>query len=111
MRDLSDLNITDASRGAAFTVNVVPKASKREIVGIQPDGTIKIRLMAEPVDNQENEALIDFLAEFLKCDAQDIEIVAGLQTRKKLISVVNVTAAEVDRLFKESSPEGFIDED
>jgi len=111
MRDLSDLNITDASRGAAFTVNVVPKASKQEIVGIQPDGTIKIRLMAEPVDNQENEALIDFLAEFLKCSVDDIEIVAGHTTRKKLVSVINVAAADVDKLFKANAPEGFIEED
>jgi uncharacterized protein (TIGR00251 family) len=104
MRDLKDLNITDASRGAAFAVKIVPKATKTEIVGIQEDGTIKIRLMAPPVEGQANEELIAFLADFLKVSPQDIEIVAGHDSRKKLISVLNVRAQDVERLLKASAP-------
>lgn len=111
MRDLGDLNITDASRGAAFTVKTVPKASKAEIVGIQEDGTIKIRLMADPLANEENEELVDFLSEFLNCDPKDIEIVGGHTTRKKLISVINIDADDVNRLFKAEAPDELLPDD
>ena len=111
MRDLKNLNITDASRGAAFTVKIVPKANKTEIVGIQEDGTIKIRLMSPPVEGQANEELIKFLAEFLKVTAKDVEIVAGLDGRRKLVSVLNVNADDVDRLVKSKAGDVVADDD
>jgi uncharacterized protein (TIGR00251 family) len=112
MRDLKNLNITDASRGAAFTVKIVPKANRTEIVGIQEDGTIKIRLMSPPVEGQANEELVNFLAEFLNVTPKDIEIVAGLDGRRKLVSVLNVKAEDVDRLVKAQAGEDIVgDED
>lgn len=112
MRDLKNLNITDASRGAAFTVKIVPKANKTEIVGVQEDGTIKIRLMSPPVEGQANEELIKFLAEFFNVHKTDIEIVAGLDSRKKLVSVINVRAEDVDRLVKAKTGDAIVgDED
>jgi hypothetical protein len=112
MRDLNNLNVTDASKGAAFTVKIVPKANKTEIVGIQEDGTIKIRLMAPPVEGQANEELISFLAEFLHVSRNDVEIVAGLEGRRKLVSVMNVRAEDIDRLVKAEAGDGFVgDED
>ena len=110
MRDLDDLNITDASHGAAFTVKIVPKANKTEIVGIQEDGTVKIRLMSPPVEGQANEELINFLADFLNANIDDIEIVAGVDSRKKLISVINVNTEDVERLIRANAPEGTVDD-
>jgi uncharacterized protein (TIGR00251 family) len=110
MRDLRNFNITDASRGAAFTVKIVPKATKTEIVGIQEDGTIKIRLMSPPVEGQANEELIAFLAEFLHVDLSDVEIVAGVDSRKKLISVLNVRAEDVDRLVKAQTGDDLLED-
>ncbi len=96
-----DFKITDAQRGAAITVKVVPKANRTEIVGIQEDGTLKIRLMAPPVEGQANEELIRFLAEFLNVSPKDIEIVAGLENRKKLISILNIRAEDIERIVRE----------
>src|SRR5512138_1884257 len=112
MRDLRNLNITDASRGAAFTVKIVPKANKTEIVGIQEDGTIKIRLMSPPIEGQANDELVKFLADFLNVTPKDIEIVAGLDGRRKLVSVLHVKAEDVDRLVKARAGEDIVgDED
>jgi uncharacterized protein (TIGR00251 family) len=105
MRNLDDLNITDAKQGAAFTVKIVPKANKTEIVGIQSDGTIKIRLMAPPVEGQANTELIKFLAQFFEVGTDEIEIVAGLDSRNKLVSVYNVAADEVEARVKAVAPE------
>ncbi len=111
MRKRDELNITDASRGAAFTIKIVPKATKTEIVGIQEDGTIKIRLTSPPVDDQANRELVSFLADFLKVDAADIEIVAGAEGRKKLVSVLNVRADDIDRLIRANVPDTVADDE
>jgi uncharacterized protein (TIGR00251 family) len=111
MRDRDNLNITDASHGAAFTVKIVPKANKTELVGIQEDGTLKIRITAPPVEGQDDEELIGFLADFLDVDPSDIEIVAGTGSRKKLISVVNIHAERVEELIRASAPDDYVSDD
>ncbi len=110
MRD-RDFNITDASRGAAFTVKVVPKATRTEIVGIEEDGTIKIRLMAPPVEGEANDELIQFLAEFLDVEIKDVEILAGANSRKKLITVMNIKADEVETRVRAVASEIGTDDD
>jgi uncharacterized protein len=112
MRDLGDFNITDASRGAAFTVRIVPKANRTEIVGIQEDGTIKIRLMAPPVEGEANEELIHFLAEFLGVKDSQVEILAGANSRKKLITVLNISSDDVEAKVRAAAgTDGFIPND
>ena len=95
-----EFNITDAARGAAITVKIIPKANKTEIVGIQDDGTVKIRLMSPPVEGQANEELIRYLAEFLSVRPSDVEIVAGADSRKKLISVMHIQVEELEALIR-----------
>ena len=111
MPNLEDFNITDAARGAAFTVKVVPRASRTELVGIQEDGTIKIRLMAPPVNGQDDAELIAFLADFLGASPDDIEIVAGIGSRKKLVSVLNVRAEEVERIIRAAVPSEIVNDE
>lgn len=94
-----DMNITDASHGAAITVRVVPRANRSEVVGLEEDGTVKIRLVTPPVESEGegNEELVAFLADLFEVPPQDIEIVAGLEGRKKLVSVLNIDVEEVER--------------
>lgn len=99
-RKRTDLKITDARRGAAFTVRLVTRAQRDEIVGVQEDGTIKIRLTAAPTDGQANAALVAFLAQRLGVDEAAIEIVAGLDNRDKWISVMGITTADVEQRLK-----------
>ncbi|HVO42824.1 MAG TPA: DUF167 domain-containing protein [Aggregatilineales bacterium] len=92
--------ITDARRGAAFTVRVVTRAQRDEIVGIQEDRTIKIRLKASPADGQANDALIAFLAQRLNVKPEAIEIVAGQDKRDKWVSVAGITTTDVEERLK-----------
>lgn len=91
--------ITDAKRGAAFTVRVVTRAAKTEIVGVQ-EGTLKIRLTASPNDGQANTQLVTFLAQRLGVPEKSVEIVAGREARDKWVSVEGVTTAEVEERLK-----------
>jgi hypothetical protein len=89
--------ITDAKGGAAFTVRVVTRAVNTELVGIQEDGALKIRLQASPAgEDDANKELITFLAEKLEVDRAKIEIVAGEEGRDKLVSVEGITTADVE---------------
>lgn len=88
---------TDAKGGAAFTVRVVTRAASTELVGLQEDGSLKIRLQAQAAgDPEANQELIDFLATHLNVDAEQIEIVAGANGRDKLVSVEGISTNVVE---------------
>jgi uncharacterized protein (TIGR00251 family) len=88
--------ITDAQHGAAFTVRAITRASKLEVVGVQDDGSLKIRLTESPAGGAANRQLIQFMAEILEVDQDQIEIVAGADKPNKIISVKDVTPAWVE---------------
>lgn len=95
-----EFKITDAKGGAAFTVRVTTRAEETEMVGLQEDGSLKIRLVAPSAgDPSANTELVGFLATTLKVDASKVEIVAGEGGRDKLVSVEGITTADVEATF------------
>lgn len=92
--------------GSALPVKVVPRARKNEIVGLGPDGTLKIRVTAPPVDGAANQAVIELLAEALDIPKSNVDIVAGLTNTSKLVSVTGISPSLVDqRLNINMAPE------
>ncbi|MBN2502850.1 MAG: YggU family protein [Anaerolineales bacterium] len=89
--------MSNGKRGAALAIRVTPRASKNEIVEVLSDQTIKVRLTAPPVEGKANEALVEFLAEVLGVPKSKIEIVAGMNGRDKLVSIVDVDSEEVHK--------------
>jgi len=88
---------TEVTGGAAFTVRVVTRATHAEIVGVQDDGALKIRLVASPAgDPAANAELVAFLAQQLGVAPEKVEIVAGRDGREKLISVDGVSTTQVE---------------
>jgi len=67
-------------------VKVQPKSSKSELVEIN-DGEYKAYLKSAPVDNKANEELIKLLAKELRVKKYQIEIVKGLTSRNKVVSI------------------------
>jgi uncharacterized protein YggU (UPF0235/DUF167 family) len=92
-----EFKITSAKGGAAFTVRVITRSANTEMVGIQEDGSLKIRLMASPAgDPAANQELVNFLSAKLGIAKDKIEIVAGAEGRDKIVSVEGVSADEVE---------------
>lgn len=91
-----EFRITDAQHGAAFAVRVVTRASELEIVGLQDDGSLKVRLTESPAEGRADLQLIDLLAELLEVDPGQIEIVAGADKPNKIISVNGVSPAWIN---------------
>ena len=90
-------HLHDGKKGAALAVRVSPRANKNEIVDILSDGTVKIHLIAPPVDGKANEALLKFLSKILEVPINRLEIVAGASGRDKLISVIGLDADTVHK--------------
>lgn len=94
-------HLHDGKKGAALGVRLVTRASKNEIAEFLDDGTVKIRLTSAPAADQLNKALIKFLAEVLQIPETNIDIVAGLQGRDKLVSIIDLDANTVqERLVR-----------
>ena len=92
--------ITDARGGAALNIRVVTQAERTEIVGIQEDGVLKVRLMASPAgDPSANRELIEFLAARLGISTDHFEIVAGAGGREKIVSVEGISSQQVEQLI------------
>ena len=80
----------NGQKGSALAVRVTPRASRNEVVEILDDGTVRIRLAASPADDEANAALIQFLSEILGVPESQLDIVAGVLGRDKLVSIVNM---------------------
>jgi uncharacterized protein len=87
-------NLHDGKKGAAIGVRITPRASKDEIAEIMADGTVRIRLTAQPNEAETNQALAAFLATVLGVSQSKVEVVAGQTGRDKLVSILDVDAEE-----------------
>ncbi|MDQ7024609.1 MAG: DUF167 domain-containing protein [Anaerolineae bacterium] len=89
--------ITDARGGAAVGIRVVTKAAATELVGKNDDGTLKVRLQASPAsDPAANAELIEFIAAQLGVEKEKIEVVAGANSRDKILSIEGLSTQEVE---------------
>ncbi len=71
-----------------INVKVIPGAKKNEVVS---DGEgLKVRLSARPVDGKANAALVALLAEHFGVKKRQIEIIKGLQSRRKTINIMDI---------------------
>lgn len=94
----------DGKSGAALAVRVTTRAPHNELVGIQKDGTIKIRLAAAPVEGKANLELISFLAQLLGISSGKIDLVGGQTGRNKLLTITGYTSAEIQKRILKKLP-------
>ena len=78
-----------------MAVRVTPRTSRNEVTAIQDDGTVKVRLASSSREGDANDALVTYLAEVLGVSRSNIEIVAGVTGRDKLISILDMEKDEL----------------
>ncbi|MBC7899548.1 MAG: YggU family protein [Saprospiraceae bacterium] len=86
------MEISESDGAITFSVRVVPRASKSEIVG-EHDGYLRVRISAPPVDGAANGESVRVLAKYFGVAKSDVEIRSGISSRTKRIRVSGVTAA------------------
>ena len=78
--------MTSADLPFLFKVYVQPGAKTTELSGYHGEH-LKIRLKADPVDNQANQELIAFLAKVFGIGKKEIVIVRGKISRIKTLTI------------------------
>ena len=72
-----------------FRVQVVPRASRSEVVG-EHNGALRVRLAAPPVDGAANDELRRLLARIFNVPRSSIQLVSGQGSRTKQIRIAGV---------------------
>lgn len=85
------INFTEKNGAVIFSVRVVPRASKSEIVGAL-GGALKIRIASPPVDGAANVELIKFLAKTFGVSKSEVEITSGQTSKTKQVKISNLAA-------------------
>jgi uncharacterized protein (TIGR00251 family) len=90
------VSIYETPDGATFAVKVHPRAKKNAITGELGDA-LKLSLTTPPVEGRANEACIEFFANLLKVPRSSVTIASGERSRTKVVRVVGLSAAELER--------------
>lgn len=85
------IRFTQKDNALVFTVCVVPRASKSEIVG-EHYRALKVRIASPPVDGAANAELIKLLAKTFGVSKSAVEIIGGHTSKNKQIKIANITA-------------------
>jgi uncharacterized protein (TIGR00251 family) len=88
--------IWDTAGGATFSVKVQPHARKNKITGELGD-MLELSVTAAPVDSKANDACIELVAKSLNVTRGSVTIASGQTSRKKLIRIAGMSAAELKK--------------
>ena len=67
-------------------IKVIPNASKDQIIKID-ESNLKIKTNKPPEDGKANEAVIEILANYLNVKKNQIKIISGINSQKKIIQI------------------------
>jgi uncharacterized protein (TIGR00251 family) len=93
------VEITQTGQTIEFTVRVIPRSSRTEIVG-ELNGAVRVRLSSPPVDGAANAELVKLLAKALDVARSAIEIVSGEKSKTKRLRVSGVTAGQLRKAIE-----------
>lgn len=84
---------------ARIPVKLTPKSSKDAVEGwdVDPEGrpVLKVRVRAQPVEGEANDALVKLLAKVLGVPRRNVNLARGSQSRLKMVEVTDLTDEEV----------------
>ena len=93
------IEILEKDGSVIFSIRVVPRASRSEIVGIH-DGALKIRIASPPVDGAANAEIVRFLAKAFGVSKSDVSIPSGETSKNKRIKIANLSKSSYEEKIK-----------
>src|SRR5262249_35168516 len=85
--------LTTTAGGVRVVLHVQPGAGRTELAGVYGDA-LKVRVRAAPEAGRANEAVVRFLAQQLRVPINRVRILAGFTSRRKLVEIGGVSAAD-----------------
>ena len=82
---------------ATIDILVQPRASRAKL-GPMHDGRLKVAVTAPPVDGEANAAVVEVLAKALGVPRRQVEVIAGLSSRRKTVRIEGADAAVAELL-------------
>ena len=76
--------LKETKDGWTLKLKISPNSSKNEIIKCE-DGSIKIKITAQPIENKANKALIEFLSKQCKIPKSSIAILKGSTGKDKTL--------------------------
>lgn len=78
------------SSDGSFTVavRVIPNASRSEIAGLQPDGSLKVRVTAAPEKGRANAAVCELLARAFHVSTGNVAVMRGQTSQNKQVRIL-----------------------
>ncbi|MCD4803246.1 MAG: DUF167 domain-containing protein [Anaerolineales bacterium] len=89
-------NFHDGEKGSALAVRIAIGKEKQKIAKILDDGTVVVNLSGKT--KNLNQELIKFLSKELNIAQRKFDIIAGAESKEKLISVLDVGSEEIQEL-------------
>lgn len=89
----SSVRVKEFDGALEIALHVQPRARKTEIAG-EFNGALKLKVMAPPVDDAANKAVIQFFATLFSIPKSRVEIVSGEKSREKKVRIAGISAAE-----------------
>lgn len=80
-----------------LALHVQPDASRTQCCG-EHGGRLKVQVAARATNGAANHALLAFLAGSLRVPLRDVQLVAGMSSRQKMIRISGAGAADLGRL-------------
>ena len=84
------LLVRETADGLEVRLHVQPRAKRCEISGMH-GGALKVKVMAPPIDDAANKAVLDFFSGLLGISKSSLRILAGLKSRDKILQVKGVS--------------------
>ena len=86
--------MTVSKDGVSFPVRVTPRARQNSVDGVH-EGVLRVHLTAPPDQGRANSALIALLAELVGVRRSQIEILANLANRNKVVRIRHITPNQI----------------
>ena len=84
--------------GLIVRIKIVPNSSKNEF--IWENDYLKIKIMAPPIENRANKALIELLSKALKIAKSNIKILKGELNKEKTLLISGINEEKFKTLVK-----------
>ena len=87
------LQVSETGGGLTVRLHVLPRAKRGELAGLH-NGALKVKVMAPPVEDAANRAVIEFFSDLLGISKSNLRILAGNKSREKVLQIKGVSIVD-----------------
>ena len=88
------LRIQPTACAIEVALHVQPRARRNEITGIH-NGALKLKVVAPPVEDAANRAVVQFFASLLKIPKSRLTIISGQKSRDKVLRIEGISQTDL----------------